>query len=171
MKVLVLILAAAASGLQWGAVSSGVRLGIGFGPDAPEPTLRVVFENVSAPEVQIPLGGKTVKGPLYNLIFRIRSPKGAEDPLFDMSGPTGKLKADPLIARLTKGKQYEVLLPMSKLVMLDNGKSRTLTELLAAHYSVRAMLDTTGNPREVTSYVLWAGNLSSGELRTLRLSR
>lgn len=164
MKILALLLAAAAPGLQWGPVSSGVRLGIGLGPAAPEPTLRVVFENVSAPQVEIPLGGKTVKGPLYNLIFRIRSPQGNEDPLFDMSGPTGRLKAEPLIAQLAKGKQYEILLPMNKLVVLDNGKSRTLTELLNAHYSVRAMLDTTGNPREVTSFALWAGSLTSGDL-------
>ena len=165
MKALVLMLAAAAPALQWGPVSSGVRLGIGLGPAAPEPTLRVVFENVSAPEVQIPLGGKTVKGPLYNLIFRIRSPQGKEDSLFDMSGPAGRLKAEPLVATLTKGRQYQILLPMSKLVVLDNGKSRTLTELLNEHYSVRAMLDTTGNPREVTSFALWAGSLTSGELR------
>jgi len=165
MTTLVLMLAAAASGLQWGPVASGVRLGIGLGPTSPEATLRVVFENISAPEVQIPLGGKTIKGPLYNLVFRITSPQGKEDPLFDMSGPTGRLKAEPLIAVLTKGQRYEILLPMSKLVALQNGKNRPLTELLAAHYSVRAMLDTTGNPREVTSHALWAGNLSSGELR------
>lgn len=165
MKALVLLFAAALSGLQWGAVESGVRLGIGFGPAGPEPTLRLVFENVSAPEVQIPLGGKTVKGPLYNLIFRVTSPQGKQDPLFDMSGPTGRLKADPLVARLTKGQHYEILLPMSKLLMLDNGRNRTLSDLLAARYSVRAVLDTTGNPREVTSYALWAGNISSGELR------
>ena len=165
MKAIVLMLAAAASGLHWGAVTSGVRLGIGIGPTSPAPTLRLVFENVTAPEVQIPLGGKTVKGPLYNLIFRITSPQGKEESLFDMSGPTGRLKAEPLIADLTKGKQYEILLPMSKLVVIENGRNRTLNELLAAHYSVRAMLDTTGNPREVTSFALWAGSLTSGELR------
>lgn len=162
MKVLVLALAAAASGLQWGAVASGVRLGIGFGPNS---TLRLVFENVSAPEVQIPLGGQTAKGPLYNLVFRVTSPQGKEDSLFDMSGPTGHLKTEPLIARLTRGQKYEILLPMNKMIMIENGRNRTLTELLASHYSVRANLDTTGNPREVTSYALWAGDLNSGELR------
>ena len=52
---------------------------------------------------------------------------------------------------------------MSKLVFSDNGKNRTLSEMLAAHYSVRAVLDTTGNPREVTSFPMWAGVLNSGE--------
>src|ERR1700733_1596755 len=77
------------SGLEWGAVSSGVRLGIGLGPSAPQPMLRLVFENTAAQEVQIPLGGTTVKGPLYNLLFRIKSPAGEESSLFDFSGPTG----------------------------------------------------------------------------------
>lgn len=165
MKVLVLALAAAASGLQWGAVTSGVRMGIGFGPTTPQPMLHLVFEDVSAPEVQIPLGGQTNKGPIYNLVFRVTSPQGKEDPLFDMNGPTGHLKTEPLIAHLTRGQKYEILLPMNKMIMIDNGRNRTLTELLAAHYSVRAVLDTTGNPREVTSYALWAGDLNSGELR------
>lgn len=165
MKTLVLALAVAASGLEWGAVASGVRLGIGFGPEKPEPMLRLVFENAGAPDVQIPLGGMTNKGPLYNLIFRVTSPQGREAPLFDMSGPTGHLKAEPLIAHLARGQQYEILLPMSKLIALDNGRNRTLADLLAAHYSVRAMLDTTGNPREVTSFALWAGSVVSGDLR------
>lgn len=165
MKALILTFAAVASGLNWGAVVSGVRLGIGPGPTSPQPALRLVFENVTAPQVQIPLGSQTTKGPIYDLIFRVTSPKGEEQPLFNMNGPTGRLKNDPLIAHLTRGQTYEILLPMSKLTVLENGKTRTLQELLAAHYSVRAILDTTGNPRVVTSFPLWAGDLTSGEFR------
>ncbi len=163
--LLVVIAAAAAppeSGLEWGAVSSGVRLGIGLSPSS----LRLVFENETAQEVQIPLGGTTVKGPLYNVLFRIKSPAGEESSLFDFSGPTGvHLKVEPLVARLARGQKYEILLPLDKLVFLDHGKNRQLPELLAEHYSVRAILDTTGDPREVHAFAIWAGNLSSGLLK------
>ncbi len=174
MKVLVLALAAVAataappdsSPLVWGAAASGVRLGIGLGPATPEPTLRLVFENVAAPDLQIPLGGSTLKGRFYNLIYRITSPAGDEFPLFDLSGPPGAhVKVEPIVAHLARGQKYEILLPMAKFVYLDHGKNRLLPEMLAAHYSVRAILDTSGNPREVHSLAIWAGNVSSGEFR------
>jgi hypothetical protein len=150
------------SGLAWGAVSSGVRLGIGLAPTA----LRLVFENTAPQEVQLPLGGTTVKGPLYNLLFRIKSPAGEESSLLDFSGPTGvHLKVEPLVARIARGQRYEILLPLDKLVYLDHGRNRLLPELLAAHYSVRAILDTTGDPREVHAFAIWAGTVSSGLLK------
>jgi hypothetical protein len=166
--IALIALAAPASdpSLQWGEISSGVRLGIGLSPTTPEPALRLVFQNVNVPSVQIPLGGKTLKGPIYNMVFRITSPEGDEFPLFNMSGPTGThMKIEPLVAPLTRGQKYEILLPMKKFVFLDHGKERLLPELLAAHYSVQAILDTTGNPRIVTSLALWAGDVRSGELR------
>lgn len=174
MRAVVLVLVAIAalaaappdSGLKWGTVSSGVRLGIGLGPSTPTPMLRLVFENTAAQEVQIPLGGTTVKGPLYNVLFRIKSPAGDESSLFDFSGPTGAhLKVQPLVARLARGQKYEILIPLEKLVFLDHGKNRQLPELLAAHYSARAILDTTGDPREVHAFAIWAGNVSSGLLK------
>jgi hypothetical protein len=164
--MIALLLAVASLPLSWGDVVSGVRLGIGPGPPGPQPSLRLVFENVGAPEVQIPLGGMTTKGPIYNLLFRITSPAGKESSLFNLNGPTGvRGKIEPVIARLTRGQKYEILLPLNKFEYLENGKSRLLPELLAAHYSVQAILDTTGNPREVYSFALWAGHLSSGEFR------
>lgn len=165
MKLLALALVAASAGLQWGDVSSSVRLGLGAGAGNSEPLLRLVVENVSAPLVQVPLGGTTAKGPLYDFLFRVKSPAGRESPLFNMNGPAGRVKTEPLIARLKRGERYEVLLPMKKMLATVDGKNRTLDELLAEHYSVRAILDTTGNPREVTSYALWAGDLTSGEYR------
>lgn len=166
MKLLTLALAAAVTtGLQWGDVTSGVRLGIGAGPSSPEPMLRLEVKNVTAPLVQVPLGGTTAKGPLYDFLFRVKSPQGVESPLFNMNGPTGRIKTQPLIARLARGETYEILLPMRKMLATLDGKNRTLDELLLEHYSVRAILDTTGNPREVTSYALWAGVLSSGQYR------
>ncbi len=169
MRAMALLLAALTvaaappdSGLAWGEVESGVRLGIGLAPSS----LRLVFENAAAQEVQIPLGGTTVKGPLYNFLFRIKSPAGEESSLFDFSGPTGAhMKVEPLVARLARGQKYEILIPLDKLMFLDHGKNRALPELLAAHYSVRAILDTTGDPREVHAFAIWAGTVSSGVLK------
>ena len=161
MKTLILA-ALLPSSLAWGPVSSGVRLGIGLGPSA----LKLVFENTAPRDVQIPLGGTTVKGPLYNFLFRIKSPAGEESSLLDFSGPTGvHLKVEPLVAHIARGQKYEILLPLDKLVFLDHGRNRLLPELLAAHYSVRAILDTTGDPREVHAFAIWAGTVSSGEFR------
>jgi hypothetical protein len=168
MKVALILVAIAAvaapndSALEWGEVASGVRLGIGLGPSV----LKLVFENTAPQEVQIPLGGTTVKGPLYNLLFRIKSPAGEESSLFDFSGPTGlHLKVEPLVAHIARGQKYEILIPLDKLVYLDHGRNRLLPELLAAHYSVRAILDTTGDPREVHAFAIWAGTVSSGLLK------
>lgn len=153
--------------LVWGEVNEGVRLGIGLGPTTPQPTLRVVFENAAAKQVQLLLGEMTAKGPIYNVVFRITSPAGKEYSLFDLNGPAGAAgKVDPLVAHLTRGQKYEILLKLSKLVYLDNNaKSRSLPEMLAAHYSVRAMLDTSGEPRQPRSFPLWYGSVSSGEFR------
>jgi hypothetical protein len=35
----------------------------------------------------------------------------------------------------------------------------------APHYPVRAILDTIGDPREVHTFAIWAGNVSSGLLK------
>ncbi len=163
MKAIGLMLVAiAGSGLAWGPVSSGVRLGIGVSPTA----LRLVLENTAPQEIQIPLGGTTARGPLYNFLFRIKSPAGEESSLFDFSGPTGvHMKVEPLVAHLARGQKYEILIPLDKLVYVDHGRNRLLPELLAAHYSVRAMLDTTGDPREVHAFAIWAGTVSSGDFR------
>ncbi|MGA2713004.1 MAG: hypothetical protein ABSG41_07835 [Bryobacteraceae bacterium] len=172
MKALVLALILVSSSqaedpLVWGEVNGGVRLGIGLGPTTPQPTLRLVFENTAKPDVQLPVGEMTAKGPIYNVVFRITSPAGKEYSLFDLNGPTGPTgKIDPLVAHLARGQKYEILLTLNKLVYLDNNaKSRSLPEMLAAHYSVRAMLDTSGEPRQLRSFPLWFGNVSSGEFR------
>ena len=109
----------------------------------------------------------TSKGPIYNVVFRITSPAGKEYSLFDLNGPAGPAgKVDPLVAHLSRGQTYEILLPLKKLVYLDNNaKARLLPEMLAAHYSVRAMLDTSGEPRQPRSFPLWFGTVSSGEFR------
>jgi hypothetical protein len=172
MKTLVLALILISSShaedpLVWGEVNGGVRLAIGLGPTTPQPTLRLVFENTVAKEVQLLLGEMTPKGPIYNVVFRITSPAGKEFSLFDLNGPTGPAgKVEPLVAHLARGQKYEILLKLSKLVYLDNNaRNRPLPEMLAAHYSVRAMLDTSGEPRQPRSFPLWYGSVSSGEFR------
>ncbi len=152
--------------VAWGEPVSGLRLGIGFGPVSAEPQLRLVFENVGKIEIPVLLGAMTGKGAVYNLTFRVKSPAGQESDLFNFNGPPGIAgSADPIIAHIAKGQKYEILLSLKKFVALENGKNRTLPELLAAHYSVRAMLDTSGDPRQVRPLALWMGELASGDFK------
>jgi hypothetical protein len=152
--------------VAWGEPSSGLRLGIGLGPVSPEPQLRLVFENMGKIEIPVLLGAMTGKGAVYNLTFRIKSSGGQESDLFNFNGPPGIAgNAQPIIAHIAKGQKYEILLSLKKFVALENGKNRTLPELLAAHYSVRAMLDTSGDPRQVRPLALWMGELASGDFK------
>lgn len=152
--------------VAWGEVSSGLRLGIGLGPVSPAPQLRLVFENMGKIEIPVLLGAMTGKGAVYNLTFRVKSPAGQESDLFNFNGPPGIAgSAEPIIAHIAKGRKYEILLPLKKFVALENGKNQTLPELLAAHYSVRAMLDTSGDPRQVRPLALWMGEVASGDFK------
>jgi hypothetical protein len=152
--------------VAWGEPSSGLRLGIGLGPASPEPQLRLVFENMAKFEIPVLLGAMTGKGAVYNLTFRVKSPGGQESDLFNFNGPPGIAgSAEPIIAHIARGQRYEILLALKKFVALENGKNRTLPELLAAHYSVRAMLDTSGDPRQVRPLALWMGEVASGDFK------
>lgn len=153
--------------MQWGPAALGLRLGIGLGPTSPEPQLRLVFENTSAPEIDVPLGSTSDKGPVYDLEFTITSPDGKKEySLFNMNGPPGVQKSvQPIIAQLKKGEKYEILLAMKKFVQLENGKERHLQELLAMHYSVHAAIDTTADARANHVRGQWLGKIISGELR------
>jgi hypothetical protein len=153
-------------GIAWGEVSGGLRLGIGLGPVSPEPQLRLVFENMGKIEIPVVLGAMTGRGPVYNLTFRIKSPNGQESDLFNFNGPPGIAgSAEPIVAHIAKGQKHEILLPLKKFIAIENGKNRDLQDLLAAHYSVRAMLDTSGDPRQVRPIALWMGEVTSGDFK------
>ena len=157
---------ALAAGISWGAPVDGLRIGIGPGSASPEPMLRVILENVGKSEIDVPLGSQSAKGPVYDLDFRIKPPGRAESPLFNMNGPAGIAReVKPIVASIAPGKTYEVLLPMKRFVLLENGKSRTLTELLPLHYSVRVGLDTTSDATTTHVRSQWLGKIISGELR------
>ncbi len=158
---------AAGDALQWGPAFEGLRIGIGFGPASPEPQLRLVFENSGHPRIDVPLGSASDKGPVYDLEFTLTSPDGKiQSSIFDMNGPPGVQKAvRPIIASLKRGERYEVLLSMKKFVHLENGRERTLPELLRMHYSVHAAIDTTADARANHIRGQWLGKAVSGELR------
>ncbi len=153
--------------LQWGPAVDGLRMGIGFGPASPEPQLRLVFENTSAAQIDVPLGSTSDKGPVYDLEFTLTSPDGKkQSSLFNMNGPPGVQKAvQPILAQLKRGGRYEILLAMKKFVYLDNGTERTLPQMLSMHYSVHAMIDTTADARANHVRGQWLGKIVSGELR------
>ena len=93
---------AAEDGLQWGAPVEGLHMGIGLGPESPEPQLRLVFENAKMPEIDVPLGSSSDKGAVYDLEFTLTSPDGKKEfSLFNMNGPPGVQKVvQPIIAQL-----------------------------------------------------------------------
>jgi hypothetical protein len=158
---------AAGDSLQWGSAADGLRMGIGFGPSTPDPQVRLVFENTSAPQIDVPLGSTSDKGPIYDLEFTLTAPDGKKEySIFNMNGPPGVQKAvQPILAQIKKGGRYEILLSMKKFVYLDNGKERTLQEMLAMHYSMHATIDTTADARSNHVRGQWLGKIMSGELR------
>jgi hypothetical protein len=153
--------------LQWGPAVDGLRMGIGFGPTSPEPQLRLVFENTSAPQIDVPLGSTSDKGPVYDLEFTLTSPDGKKQfSIFNMNGPPGVQKAvQPILAQIKRGGRYEILLAMKRFVYLDNGAEKTLPQMLALHYSVHAAIDTTADARANHVRGQWLGRIVSGELR------
>jgi hypothetical protein len=141
-------------------------MGLAFGPASPEPQLRVVFQNVDRPECLIPLGSTSAKGSVYDIEFRVTSPSGKDSPLFNFNGPPGiQREAKPIVIEIPKGQKREILLSLNKLIFLDNGKNRPLTEMLAQHYSVRGTVDTSGDARYTRTLSQWMGKVVSGELK------
>lgn len=153
--------------IAWGPADHGLRFGIAFGPASPEPQIRLVFQNIDRSECLLPLGSSSPKGPVYDVEFAVKAPNGNESPLFNFNGPPGVQHADvkPIVIEIPKGQQREILLSMKKLVYLDNGKNRTLPEMLALHYSVHASVDTSGDARFTRTRDQWMGKVVSGDLR------
>jgi hypothetical protein len=153
--------------LQWGMPLNGLRLGIGFGPTSPDPQLRLVFENVGGPLIEVPLGSVGEKGPVYDLEFTLTSPDGKKvSSIFNMNGPPGiQREVKPILAQLKKGEKFEILLSMKKFVYIENGKESTLPALLAQHCAVRAAIDTTSDSRSSHVRGQWLGKITSGDLR------
>ena len=152
--------------IAWGLPDHGVRFGLAFGPTVPEPQLRLIFQNVDRPECLLPLGSSSAKGPVYDVEFTIKAPDGKESPLFNFNGPPGIQPAPKaIVIEIQRGQKHEILLSMKKLVYLDNGKNRTLPEMLALHYSVHASVDTSGDARWTRTRDQWMGKVVSGELR------
>ncbi|HEY2012401.1 MAG TPA: hypothetical protein VGH38_02820 [Bryobacteraceae bacterium] len=162
----VLSAAGPADNIAWGPPDHGLRFGIGFGPTSPDPQLLLVFQNVDRPECLVPLGSTSAKGPVYDIEFTLKSPDGKESPVFNFNGPPGiQPAAKPIVIEIPRGQKHEISLSLKKLVYLDNGKNRPLTEMLPLHYSVRASVDTSGDARWTRTLSQWMGKVVSGDLR------
>ncbi len=166
MRVLVLLFCAlalnAADNISWGPPDHGVRFGLAFAPGA---QIRLIFQNVDRPQCLLPLGSTSAKGPVYDVEFALKSPDGRESPLFNFNGPPGvQHAAQAIVVDIPKGKTYEIQLSMNKLVYLDNGTNRPLPEMLARHYSVHAIVDTSGDARWTRTRDQWMGRIISGDL-------
>jgi hypothetical protein len=155
-----------ADNVAWGEPDHGLRFGLAFGPTTPDPQIRLIFQNVDRPECLLPLGSMSAKGPVYDVEFTITSPSGKQSPAFNFNGPAGvQPAAKPIVIEIPRGQTHEILLSMNKLIYVDNGKNRPLTEMLAQHYSVRASVDTSGDARWSRMLNQWMGKVVSGELR------
>jgi hypothetical protein len=114
----------------------------------------------------MPLGSQSAKGPVYDIEFRLTAPSGTQSPIFNFNGPAGiQPAARPIVLDIARGQTQEVVLAMNKLIYVDNGKNRPLTDLLAQHYTVHASIDTSGDARWNRTLNQWMGKLVSGELR------
>lgn len=152
--------------IAWGEPVLGVRIGLAFGPATPEPQIRLIFQNMSKQEILIPVGSESAKGPVYDVQFMVVSPKGEESPVFNFNGPAGVQPAPkPVILDIPKGGKQEIVLSMKKLLYLDNGKNRPLTDMLAQHYAVHAVLDTSGDARWSRLINQWLGKMTTGDLK------
>jgi hypothetical protein len=152
--------------IAWGMPDHGLRFGIGLGPTSPDPQLLLVFQNVDRPECLVPLGSTSAKGPVYDIEFTLKSPAGKEFPVFNFNGPPGiQPAAKPIVIEIPRGQKHEIFLSLKKLIYLDNGKSRPLSEMLALHYSVHARVDTSGDARWTRTLSQWMGKVVSGDLR------
>jgi hypothetical protein len=177
MRRLALILIAASATLHaadpklddiaWGLPDHGARMGIGFGPAAsPDPQLRLVVQCVEQAVCAMPLGSSSSAGNVYSFAFTLTAPDGSEHVLFDFNGPAGVAAASrPILISLARGAKHEVLLSMKKLIYSDNGRNRTLTDLLSQGYAIRAALDTTGDTPVARTQSGWAGTMTSGKLK------
>jgi hypothetical protein len=155
-----------ADNIAWGSPDHGLRFGIAFGQTSPEPQLRLIFQNVDRLECLLPLGSSSAKGPVYDIEFTLKAPDGRESSLFNFNGPPGiQPAAKPVVIEIPRGETREILLSMKKLIYLDQGKSRPLTEMLALHYSMHASVDTSGDARWTRTLSQWMGKIVSGDLR------
>jgi hypothetical protein len=157
----------AADDLVWGTADHGLRLGIGFGATAPEPQLRVVFENVERAECVLQLGSSSAKGAVYNVEFTLTAPDGKEFPAFNFKGPPGVQKgAQPIMIHLARSEKHEIAQALNKLIYVDSGgKNHPVTEMLGQHYSLHAAVDTTGTAQWSRTHSEWMGKVISGDLR------
>ena len=136
MRVFILLFAEAASifcadDLRWGAVKSGLQLGIDVTTTS-EPVLRISLKNAGAEPRDLLIGFEGTED-LYNVEITTHAPGEQDQPVFDMTA----LKASPaslivpISAHLKPGEVHEFRYPLSQLLCVVNRKDvpfRTLFE-------------------------------------------
>lgn len=128
-----------------------------------EAALKIVIQNVSQVERRVLLGGMTGIGPLYaTLHFAVISPAGKRFQMhYADAGFVGGY-VSPLIATISPGGSYELLLPLTKFWVMGGPKDK-LNELINAGWAVEASIEVT--PEQAGSLSQWSGRLVSGKMR------
>ena len=156
--------------VSWGSAVNGLRLGVAFGPDPSEPTIRVVFQNVSGQDQDVLIGYQIGRNPAYNLKFIAKAPDGKLREGHELAaGPTIRVDGlvKPVSLALSTVRKYEIAFPLKNIVY--SSQTDTLEGLLKAGYTVRVSLEAgEGEPSMATLPHPWVGKVESAEISSAR---
>ena len=155
----------AADSIAWGIAVNGLRLGVVFGAD---PTIRVVFQNVSGQDQDVLLGYQNGRDPAYNLKFIAKGRDGKLREGHELAAfyPVEGL-VQPVSLVLSSVRKYEIVFPLKNIIY---SPTDTLERLLKDGYSVRVFFEA-GRGEPTMGGTLphhWVGKLESAEISPAR---
>ena len=161
-------LAAYAVEPKWGEPVNGLRLGIAAGRASleAESRLLVILENTGGSRRTILLGAESGNGPIYGLSFNVHNKQGKVCQVLNLTGGPGVAGSlSPMTVGLSPGKQYEIVLPMRKLICVENRTDLSLDVLLRRQFSVSASFQVDEKSAAWANLLKpWLGTIRSGDL-------
>lgn len=158
--------------VSWGPAAGDLRLGLGV--ESKSVSLRIAFQNVGRTEMDVLLGGKTGKGPMYLMSYSAIDAAGAEFPVVYFGGVSSVGGyVEPLLVRVAPSEIYELALPLDKFSSFVNGDNLTLESLLRKGYALRAGLSVKAASAKWSSSAaawrgpadFWTGSVRSADFR------
>ena len=155
--------------VAWGSTVNGLRLGVAFGLDPSEPTIRVVFQNVSGQDQDVLIGYQNGRNPDYNLKFIAKAPDGKLREGLELAAyyPVEGL-VQPVSLVLSSVRKYEIAFPLKNIVY--SSRTDTLEGLLKVGYSVRVSFEANEGEPSMGGTLphRWVGKLESAEISPAR---